>query len=97
MARKSLYITPEDFEEAEANGINREALGQRVRQYGWSIERAKTEPIREKLFYHGNWLSVALKNGIKSETFYARINRGWDDERAATEPVAKRNKSRKER
>jgi hypothetical protein len=33
------------------------------------------------------WRSIALSNGIRPETFHARIRRGMDPEQAATKPV----------
>jgi hypothetical protein len=33
------------------------------------------------------WRSIALSNGIRQETFHARIRRGMDPEEAATKPV----------
>jgi hypothetical protein len=33
------------------------------------------------------WRSIALSNGIRQETFHARIRRGMDPEQAATKPV----------
>lgn len=44
------------------------------------------------LYYAGDgvtWLSIALSNGIRQETFHARIRRGMDPEKAATKPVRK--------
>jgi len=34
-----------------------------------------------------SWRSIALANGIKPVTFYARIRRGMKPEEAATKPV----------
>lgn len=33
------------------------------------------------------WRSIALSNGIRQETFHARIRRGMTPEEAATKPV----------
>jgi hypothetical protein len=33
------------------------------------------------------WRAIALSNGIKQTTFYARIRRGMKPEEAATKPV----------
>ena len=78
------YITPEEYEIALRNGISNYTLERRIRLYGWSKERALSEPSQK----HNNrdkWLKIALKNGIKRSTFLGRINKyGWSEERAAT-------------
>ena len=33
------------------------------------------------------WRAIAMSNGIKQQTFYARIRRGMTPEEAATKPV----------
>ncbi len=38
------YITPEEYEVAEKNGIDKRTLEQRIREYGWDKERAITIP-----------------------------------------------------
>jgi len=43
-----------------------------------------------KLYYAREgvtWRSIALSNGIRQETFHARIRRGMDPKEAATKPV----------
>ncbi|WP_261795499.1 hypothetical protein [Bacillus licheniformis] len=40
------YITPEEFAQAEANGICKDTLIWRVRRQGWSKQRALTEPVQ---------------------------------------------------
>ena len=73
---------------AEENGITRVAFYQRVNA-GWGVERASTEPMRDKEKYlmpDGRpGLEVARENGIGVPTFYGRVDRGgWSVERAAT-------------
>ena len=48
MEKKYWYITPDDFERAAKNGINQDALRQRVRTLGWDIERAIKTPLKKK-------------------------------------------------
>lgn len=35
-----LYITPEEYEKAEKNGIDKNTLYKRIREYGWDKQRA---------------------------------------------------------
>ena len=88
MARKSdYYITPEEYAIAEANGIDKLALDNRVRRCCWSKERAMTEPIKRR-GQNIKWYKLAESNGISRGTFIARVKRGgWGYERAATEPI----------
>lgn len=83
------YITPEEYETAAKNGINKMNLERRVRLLGWSKERALKEPT-QTCTNRDKWLSIALENGIKKVTFFGRVNKlGWSEERAATTPVIK--------
>ena len=47
MEKKYWYITPDDFERAAKNGINKDTLRQRVRTLGWDIERAIKSPLKK--------------------------------------------------
>ncbi|GLY11384.1 hypothetical protein [Pseudobacillus badius] len=46
--KRYVYITPEDYETAEKNGINRNTLEYRVRYGGFDIDRAITEPVAKR-------------------------------------------------
>ena len=79
------YITPEEYEIAEANGIDKLTLNNRVRRCNWSKERAMSEPIKRRGRYT-KWYEIAESNGISRGTFIYRVNVcGWSCERAATE------------
>lgn len=85
----SIYITPEEYEIAESNGIRARLVEQRVRTQSWDVKRAITTPVR-KHKPKGTltkWAEKAKKNGVSYDTFSARINvLGWDIEKAATKP-----------
>lgn len=80
------YVTPEEYAAAEEVGISPAMLDRRIREQGWSKEKAMTTPPR-KLTDRKQWRSVAEKNGIAYQTFMSRINLGWSMERAATKPL----------
>lgn len=80
------YITPEDYERAETNGISAQLLEQRVRVYGWDSVKASTQSIRKQQD-RSEWRAVADQNGITPDAFYGRLKRGWDPELAATRPL----------
>lgn len=82
----SVYITPEEYEAAAARGISKKTLELRVREYGWSKERALTEPVQRRTDW-SKWYPIAERNGISRGTFHMRIHKGWSPERAATELV----------
>lgn len=91
---KRFYLTDDDFEIAKSNGISRQLAKSRVYDYGWSIQRAITQPRLSKA-KSGAALERALANGIKAPTFWWRIKAGWGEERASTEPVhTSKNKSK---
>lgn len=69
------------------NGIRKGTFNDRVYNKGWREERAATEPTSK----YGEYLEMALSNGIKKHNFYQRVNKGWDKYKAATEPIKRRN------
>src|SRR5699024_9870555 len=84
------YITPEEYEQAESNGIDRWTVERRIRDFCWSKERAITEK-KKRYNYYGDLVQTAIKNGIKRNTFYARIDRGMCPEKAATQKTKNRS------
>ena len=81
------YITEEEYKIAEANGIDKRTLEDRIRRQFWDKKRAISQPKRERGKYM-EWYKVAESNGISRGTFIARVNEsGWSCERAATEPI----------
>src|SRR5690625_1928507 len=82
----NFYITPEEYEFAEKNGIPKRNVENRVRNLGWRKKRAITEPVK-KYRVLAPYLNIAEKNGIKRTTAIRRMERGWDIERAITEPT----------
>ena len=41
------YITPEEYEEAERNGVDAFNLERRIRLLGWNKQRAINTPLRK--------------------------------------------------
>lgn len=89
------YITPEEYERAELNGISHQLLEQRIRLLAWSKEKSMTtkphikHPVKD-------WLKIAEKHGICYKTLVYRINElKWDPEVAATKPLQDRKKQAK--
>jgi hypothetical protein len=90
------YITPEEFEQAERNGISRTTFYNRVRQLGWSKEKAMTTPPQKRKFHSNKWIKIAEKNGICYSTYKYRVNElGWEPERAATQQLQDRRSQAK--
>lgn len=82
-----IYITPEEYARAEANGISRANLTRRIRYRGMDREEAITTPLRTSK-NRKEMADRAERNGIPRATFFNRMNDlKWDEERAATEPV----------
>lgn len=81
------YITPEEYERAEANGISKRCLEIRVRDLAWNKSKAITQPVIKKHSVK-NWVEIAEQNGISKSTFEKRIYRlKWSYEKAATVPI----------
>jgi len=84
------YITPEEYQIAQQNGVSAATLEVRVRSLAWKKERAINTPPHKK-HRLGDWIKVAEKNGICYRTLVYRANQlGWDLERAATQPLQNR-------
>lgn len=83
-----MYLTPQDYEIAEKNGINYVNARQRFYRYGWTTERTINKPIRKSQNLWQQWKEIAEANGIKRNTFYNRIyTLGMTPKRAATKPI----------
>lgn len=88
------YITPEDYKEAEENGICKDTLETRVRKLGWNVRKAKTKKVRKKNNISQELLQIAKNNDIERYTISDRIRNGWTIEEACTRPK-KRGRQRK--
>lgn len=86
------YITPEDYMEAEKNGINAKVVYDRV-YLGWNKKRAITEPVQKRRLTQDHF-KIASKNGIPENTVKHRVSKlKWDIEKAITvKPIKKKNK-----
>jgi predicted DNA-binding transcriptional regulator AlpA len=81
------YLTDEDYETANKNGISHINAYKRVYEYQWTIARAITTPVKRK--EDSLWLKYkdqVEKLGITQMGFYQRINKGMLPEIAATTP-----------
>lgn len=79
------YITPEEYETAERNGISKKTLEERVRKLAWNKEEAISKPPVKRNWHE--WAESAKKHGISQLNFYNRIQYGWSPEEAATRPL----------
>lgn len=97
--KRYFYITPDDYERAEANGIRRKALSDRVRSYGWDVDKAVNDKIRVSQPFEPTWQKwreVCEQHGISRRLFYHRIKTGkMSEELAATKPLHKYREPRK--
>ena len=85
-------------EVAASNGIGYNTFRARINVYGYSMERAATQPVQDNKIqlkearekqkkYPIELIELCKRNGIPSKTFYQRISRGMTPEQAATMPV----------
>ncbi|WP_226085665.1 hypothetical protein [Mesobacillus sp. S13] len=90
------YLTDEDYEIAEKNGINRRLAYQRFYMQNFSKRRAITQPVKKSYPELQKFRKIALENGIKHTTFISRIKDGWTPEEACVRPLGyKRPKPKK--
>lgn len=77
------YLTKQDYETAQKNGISRKNAYNRFYNLGWSREKTITHSIIKKNLWE-QWKDKAV---VKNITFYHRVQSGWDYEKAATTPL----------
>ncbi|PEP36091.1 hypothetical protein CN575_04490 [Bacillus wiedmannii] len=87
------WLTDEEYQQAESNGISRRVLYMRIYRYGWELQEALTTQPRTYWHMgegkHNKWLKLAEENGVNSSTFYSRVNNGWEPKEAASIPTRK--------
>lgn len=64
------YISPNDYQIAEKNGIPTHLVNNRIRDYGWDKQRAITQPVQKTDLKE--WAKIAKQNGIAYNTFCPR-------------------------
>ena len=89
----SYYITPQQYEIGLSNGISHSTLTFRVRRYGWGINRACNEPVKQQNATSEEIKMVLKQNNISVRTFKRRINAGWDSEKAIKTPPLTRQEA----
>jgi len=86
----SYYITPTEYNLALSNGVSNRNLVQRVRNCGWSIEKACNEPLQHqytKKNVTDEMRAILKSNNISMDMYKNRILiRGWDKNRALNTP-----------
>lgn len=96
--KRYYYITPDDYERAEKNGISRKLLNRRVRGSGWDIEKAITKkpgPGGRNCPNSGKWEKWKDRAVVSHAVFLDRLHLKWSEEAAATtQLVEPKDKSR---
>ena len=89
----SYYITPDEYDIAEANGVKKSTLDQRVRDLAWNKKKAIETPPRSQKSIK-QWVELARQNRISYQALQMRINKyKWKPERAATQPLINRKEN----
>jgi uncharacterized protein YjcR len=84
------YLTPNDYEIAEQNGISKHNVEQRFYTYGWSKDRAITYPLKIR---KDIWNQYKDQSVVSVSTFRRRLKDGMSPELAASTPRGKRDRS----
>lgn len=84
------YVSPDDFETAERNGICQNTVESRVYYQGWDVDRAITEPPLKRRYLTAEQKATAKANGLRLNTVHRRILSGMDPDEAVRQPVASR-------
>lgn len=69
------YITPCDYETAKNNGINKRTVHARVRDLGWDIDKAITEPQLHRLTYTEDHRQIMKENNVTHTMVRTRMKR----------------------
>ena len=85
MEKRYWYITPEDYEVAAKNGIKRDTVNERVRRWGWDVDRAITT-IPKRHNVPKELMEKAKAIGLEPNTVATRLYRGWTMEEACSRP-----------
>ena len=85
MKNKRYYVTPEEYEIAENNGISRQNVYNRVYMIGWDVEKAITDKVKRKKGYKK--LLEKSNSNVKYGTFIYRVNKGLSIEEALNNKV----------
>lgn len=81
--------TEKDYKKAEKLGIPRHYVNHRIFQYGWSLKRAITAPVKRRNEKIREAELLAEKNGISKSTFFRRVKEGMELLKAASIPTCK--------
>lgn len=81
------YITPEEYEIAEQNGIDGWTVERRIRYLGWKKQKAIYTPKRKRDTKYSSLAEKAIENGITRKAFYMRIKRGMCPLEASKKPM----------
>lgn len=96
MEKRYHYITQEDYETAEQNGITAELAETRVWIRGWDVDKAITTPKKVQRCFKktwSRWKGTAERHGVDRILFTNRVRSlGWNEEDAAT---IEKNQSRR--
>jgi len=85
--KRYFYLTPQDYELAEKNGIGYHTLNSRVQKHGWDIQRAITQPVQKRNKEGKRWNEWKDKAVVGKSTYLSRVNKGWTFEEAALKPA----------
>src|SRR6185312_11568765 len=92
-----VYLTPQDIETAEANGITEERAKARFYQLNWSKHRAITQPCKRPKGLWPKYKDICAEHKVSQTTFFYRINHyGMTPDEAATKPPLKRGEGLKQ-
>lgn len=89
------YLTDEDYQIAEQNGIDGVNLYRRFYIYGWSKQRAVNTPIRtaQRKELLKRWGAVLTITKVDTERFVRRVTKeGWKPLDAATTVTGRRGR-----
>ena len=76
------YLTDEDFQTAQQNGISKTTAYQRFYEYGWTREDTVTKPVNSHLLVSAEYKKKCAEVGLSYSTFTKRVKRGMKPEMA---------------
>ena len=95
--KRYFYLTDADLEIAVSNGLNPQTVKDRVRKYGWDIDRAINQPTVKRSKEGSRWNEWKDKSVVCKNTFISRLKKGWTHEEAAYKPAMSQSEASKQK
>lgn len=84
MEKRYGYLSEEDYQKADRNGLKRKTVFHRVYNANWDVERAVTQPVVQR--YTKEQKRLMKENNVSKNVMYHRLRKGMTLEDAISRP-----------